>query len=108
MTHREPAPGSDEVTVEDAMRDLPGWSRRADRLVKTFVHDDFHSTALFVERMALAAEAVGRHPDITVSGRRATVTLGGARLSSEDVALGRRIERLAGDQHRHPVGLAGP
>jgi 4a-hydroxytetrahydrobiopterin dehydratase len=111
MTHRQPAHDADEVTIEEAMRDLPGWSRRADRLVKTFVHDDFHSAALFVDRMATAAEAVGPHPDIAISGGRVTVTLGGGTagtLTSDQVALARRIERLVGDQHRHPVGLAGP
>jgi 4a-hydroxytetrahydrobiopterin dehydratase len=111
MTHREPAHGSDQVTIEEAVRNLPGWSRGDGRLAKTFVHDDFHSSALFVERLAIAAEAVGRQPDLAISGARVTVTLGdraAGTLTGDDVALARRIERLVGDQHRHPVGLAGP
>ena len=107
MTQRQ-APGHGDDAAEQAAHDLPGWDRRGDRLVRTFVHDDFHSAALFVERVATAVAAADHHPDIAISGGRVTVTLGGPDgPTRDDLLLARRLERLVGDHH-HPVGLAGP
>jgi 4a-hydroxytetrahydrobiopterin dehydratase len=94
---------------------LPGWTQQGDRLVKTFIRDGFRSAVLLAERAALVATAVDRRPEISIhantvtfefplgadqSGTAVTPTAG-------DLAVARRIERLAGDHH-HPIGLAGP
>ena len=100
----------DDATIEQAVRDLPGWTRRGGHLVRTFVHDDFHSAVQFVERVATAADAMACQPEVGIHGGAVTLTLGGgggAAPSADDLALARRIQRLGGE-HRHPVGLAGP
>jgi 4a-hydroxytetrahydrobiopterin dehydratase len=94
---------------------LPGWTRQGDRLAKTFIRDDFRSAVLFAERAATAAAAVDRRPEISIHANRITfeLPLGGAQTgtaaepTASDLAVARRIERLAGDHH-HPIGLAGP
>ncbi len=99
----------DHRATEQARRDLPGWIHQGDQLVKTFVCDDFHSAALFAARVATAAEAVTRHPDIGIHGNEVALALTtdtAGTLTADEVALARRIQRVAGGHH-HPVGLAG-
>jgi 4a-hydroxytetrahydrobiopterin dehydratase len=100
----------DATTVDQALRELPGWERNGDAIAKTFTHDDFRAAMTFVNRVADAAEAANHHPDIDVRWNRVTLTLishsaGG--LTADDIALAHRIERLVG-AHHHPPGLAGP
>jgi 4a-hydroxytetrahydrobiopterin dehydratase len=92
----------------------PGWTRQGDRLAKTFVRDDFRSAVLLAQRVATAATAADRRPDISIHANTVTFELplhsaatGTAALPTErDLAMARRIERLTGDHH-HPIGLAG-
>jgi 4a-hydroxytetrahydrobiopterin dehydratase len=76
---------------------LPGWERRGNQLVKSFLREDFGCAMVFVNEVADAAKAAGHHPDIDI--RRNTVTLalsshaeGG--LSDRDVQLAARIQEL--------------
>jgi pterin-4a-carbinolamine dehydratase len=96
--------------------DLPEWGRVGNKLVKSFTTDDFHAAARFVDRVASAAEASERYPDIAIHA--GVVTIGFALESAKDrstrttvadadLAFARRIQRLIGDHH-HPIGLAGP
>jgi 4a-hydroxytetrahydrobiopterin dehydratase len=92
-----------------ALRDLPGWERHGNGIRKTYRFDDFASAAQFVGRVADAAVAVGRQPNVAIGGSRVTLELtpnAGGVLTQGDVTLARRIQRLVGD-HRHPVGRAG-
>jgi 4a-hydroxytetrahydrobiopterin dehydratase len=100
----------DEATIKQALGDLPGWSRVGDQLVKTFIRDDFRSAMLFVERVAAAADAVDHHLDVSVHANTVTIALTSemaGTLTSDEIALARRTQRLTGDHH-HPIGLAGP
>jgi pterin-4a-carbinolamine dehydratase len=97
------------ATVERPPRVPPGWTRHGSQLVKTFVHDDFHSAVLFVTRVAVAAKAVDNPPDIGIHRNQVTLTIGSDAAETptgDDIALARRIERKLGD-HGHPIGLAG-
>ena len=99
-----------ELAGQPAVANLPGWTRVGNKLVKSFATDDFHAAARFVERVATAAEAADRYPDITIHAGMVTIELPlekRAGASEADLAFARRIQRLIGDHH-HPVGLAGP
>jgi len=101
---------TDDQALLRALQDLPGWERHGNSIQKTYDFDDFGSAALFVSRVADAAAAVGRQPDIAIHGSRVTLELTpnvGGTLTLGDVTLARRIQGLIGD-HRHPVGRAGP
>jgi pterin-4a-carbinolamine dehydratase len=106
----------DNRTADRQAVDLPGWGRVGNKLVKSFTTDDFHAATRFVDRVASAAEASGRYPDIAIHA--GVVTIGfplksteglstGTTVADADLAYARRIQRLIGDHH-HPVGLAGP
>jgi len=100
---------SDDEALSRALQDLPGWKRHGNSIQKTYHFDDFGSATLFVGRVADAAAAAGRQPDIAIHGSRVTLELTptAGTLTLDDVAMARRIQRLVGDHH-HPVGRAGP
>jgi len=98
----------DDSAIESALRELPGWRREGDNIVKTFEFDDFRSAMLFVNRVADAAESANHHPDIDIRWNKVTLALsthsaGG--LTENDTRLAHRIERLGGEHH-HPPGPA--
>jgi 4a-hydroxytetrahydrobiopterin dehydratase len=99
----------EDSAIESALRELPGWRREGNKIVKTFQFDDFRSGMLFVNRVADAAEAANHHPDIDIHWNKVTLTLwthsaGG--LTENDTKLAHRVERLVGG-HQHPSGPAG-
>jgi 4a-hydroxytetrahydrobiopterin dehydratase len=57
-------PRLDDPAVEEGLQRLPGWERRGNEIVKTFVRKDFAHAMTFVNQVAGAAEAAGHHPDI--------------------------------------------
>lgn len=107
---------NNRTAAQQTLINPPGWGRVGNKLVKSFTTDDFHAAARFVDRVASAAEASDRYPDIAIHS--GVVTIGfplqnvedpstGTTVADADLALARRIQRLIGDHH-HPVGLAGP
>jgi 4a-hydroxytetrahydrobiopterin dehydratase len=99
----------DDSAIQSALRELPGWRREGNQIVKTFQFDSFRSAMIFVSRVADAAEAADHHPDIDIRWNKVTLTLsthaaGG--LTERDTKLAHRIEHLGGE-HKHPPGQAG-
>lgn len=99
----------DDSAIQSALRELPGWRREGNQIVKTFQFDGFRPAMIFVSRVADAAEAADHHPDIDIRWNKVTLTLsthaaGG--LTERDTKLAHRLERLGGE-HKHPPGQAG-
>jgi 4a-hydroxytetrahydrobiopterin dehydratase len=74
--------------------DLPGWSLQEGKLHRAFSFADFSEAFGFMSRVALAAEALGHHPEWSNVWNRVTIDLtthdtGG--LSTLDLELARRI-----------------
>jgi 4a-hydroxytetrahydrobiopterin dehydratase len=97
-------PGWDDAAVAEGLQHLPGWERRGNQLVKTFVRDDFARALVFVNEVADAAEAAGHHPDIDIRWNKVTLALsshdeGG--LTDRDFQLAARIQEL--DQPIQPT-----
>ncbi len=87
---------NEQVTA--ALAGLPGWAREGDSLMKSFTFRTFPEGIGFVDRVALVAEELAHHPDITINYNRVTMTLsthdeGG--VTAKDVALAQRIETTA-------------
>jgi 4a-hydroxytetrahydrobiopterin dehydratase len=83
--------------IVTALARLPDWSRAGDTLTKVFTFATFPQGIGFVDRVALVAEEMGHHPDITINYTRITMALsthdaGG--VTEKDVALAGRIEAL--------------
>ena len=76
---------------------LPGWTRAAERLEKTFAFADFHETMGFVNAVAWFANREDHHPDLTVSYNRCIVawsTHDAAGVTMNDVVCAAKTERL--------------
>jgi 4a-hydroxytetrahydrobiopterin dehydratase len=100
----------DDGAIETALKELPGWRRDGNEIVKTFEFDGFGSAMNFVNRVADAAQAADHHPDIDIRWNKVTLTLsthsaGG--LTERDTKLAHRFEHLSGEREHHPPGLAG-
>jgi 4a-hydroxytetrahydrobiopterin dehydratase len=100
----------DDSAIQAALKELPGWRRDGNQIVKTFEFDGFESAINFVTRVADAAQAADHHPDIDIRWNKVTLTLsthsaGG--LTERDTNLAHRLERLGGEREQHPPGLAG-
>jgi 4a-hydroxytetrahydrobiopterin dehydratase len=90
-------PRLDDTAVEEGLQRLPGWERRANEIVKTFVREDFAHAMVFVNEVASAAEAAGHHPDIDIRWNKVTLALsshaeGG--LTDSDFQLAARIQEF--------------
>jgi 4a-hydroxytetrahydrobiopterin dehydratase len=93
----------DDTAVEEGLQRLPGWERRGNQILKTFVRKDFANAITFVNEVADAAEAAGHHPDIDIRWNKVTLALsshaeGG--LTDSDFQLAARIQEL--DQPTSP------
>jgi 4a-hydroxytetrahydrobiopterin dehydratase len=97
-------PRLDDTAVAEGLQHLPGWERRGDQIVKTFVRADFAQAMVFVNEVAAAADAAGHHPDIDIRWNQVTLALsshaeGG--LTDRDFQLAARIQEF--DQPTQPA-----
>jgi 4a-hydroxytetrahydrobiopterin dehydratase len=92
-------PRLDDTAVEEGLQHLPGWERRGNQIVKTFVRDDFAHAMVFVNEVATAAEAADHHPDIDIRWNKVTLALSSHALASRD-----RAARSHSARNRHRYG----
>lgn len=78
---------------------LAGWERVGDGLEKVFQFGSYLEGIDFVRRLALAAEAMDHHPELTVGWRRVRVRTTTHRpkgLTGLDEKLAKAAERVSG------------
>lgn len=80
------------------LRDLPGWRRDGDSLVREFKLADFQGSVDFLNRITPVAEEMNHHPDVEISWNSVTLRLsthsqGG--ITGSDFELAGRIDPLA-------------
>jgi 4a-hydroxytetrahydrobiopterin dehydratase len=85
-----------DLEIQRALGSLAGWSRRGETLVKTFTFDKFADGIAFVDRIAVAADAMDHHPDIDIRYTKISIALsthdaGG--ITQSDLALAEKIEQ---------------
>ena len=89
----------DDAAISAALADLPGWSRDADTIVRTFERRDWNDAIALVNAVAPEAEARNHHPDVSITAyklvafRLTTHSKGG--ITQRDLELAARIEELA-------------
>jgi 4a-hydroxytetrahydrobiopterin dehydratase len=88
-----------DLEIQRALAALPGWTRRAETLTKTFERKTFPDAIQLVGRVADEAERRNHHPDIDIRYTKVTFTLsthdaGG--ITQSDLDLGGAIENLSG------------
>jgi 4a-hydroxytetrahydrobiopterin dehydratase len=84
--------------IDDALRDLDGWSRAGDAIERTFEFADFVEAFGFMTSCAIVAQSMNHHPEWsnvyrTVEVRLSTHDAGG--LTQLDVDLATRMSELA-------------
>ena len=90
-----------DLEIQRALGNLPGWARRGDTLVKTYVFERFADGIAFVGRIAADADAMDHHPDIDIRYMKVTTALsthdaGG--ITQSDLTLAERIEARFGER----------
>jgi 4a-hydroxytetrahydrobiopterin dehydratase len=85
-----------EQEIGESLKALRGWAREGSAIRKSFAFTRFADGIRFVDRVAVAADALDHHPDIDVRYTTVTMTLsthsaGG--LTRKDFELAERIEQ---------------
>ncbi len=88
--------GDQEIAA--ALKDLPGWERRGDKLHATFNFSDFSEAFGFMSRVALVSERLFHHPEwsnvwSTVEIAITNHAAGG--LTELDLEFARRVDKLS-------------
>ena len=96
-----------DISIQRELGSLPGWSRRADVLTRTYSFRNFTQAMEFVNRVAGLAEAANHHPDIDIRYSKVTLTLsthdaGG--ITGNDLELARAIDADSGSPEAGPEG----
>jgi 4a-hydroxytetrahydrobiopterin dehydratase len=84
--------------VQQRLRELKGWERQGDSIVRQVTLDNFQGSVDFINRITPPAEEMNHHPDLEISWNKVTVKLsshseGG--LTNADFDLARRIDELS-------------
>ena len=84
-----------DIAIQRELGSLPGWSRRADVITKTFQFRNFLTGIDFVVAIAKIAEAADHHPDIDIRYTKVVCTLsthsaGG--MTQKDLDMARQID----------------
>ncbi len=92
-----PQPLPEDAIVRE-LAALPGWSRDAGEIVRTYDRGNFNGSIAFVNAIAAAANAADHHPDIAIAWNSVTIRLSSHDahgLTDRDFALARTIDGLA-------------
>ncbi|MBM4160755.1 MAG: 4a-hydroxytetrahydrobiopterin dehydratase [Ignavibacteria bacterium] len=86
-----------DAEVQSRLKELNGWSRSGNEILKLFELSDFVHAMGFVNSVALLAERLNHHPDINIRWNKVTLTssthsTGG--LTQRDFALAKLIDAL--------------
>src|SRR5207237_9292129 len=97
LSNKSMAERLSDIAIQRELGTLPGWSRRADVITKTFQFRSFLTGIDFVAAIAKAAEAADHHPDIDIRYTKIICTLsthsaGG--ITQKDLDMARHIDRV--------------
>jgi len=86
-----------ESSIEEKLKNLPGWSLKNEKLYKEFQFNDFNQAFGFMTRAAMEIEKMNHHPEWFNVYNRITVELtthdaGG--ITDNDVNLARILNSL--------------
>jgi 4a-hydroxytetrahydrobiopterin dehydratase len=90
-------PPLEQGEVERLLKELNGWERLGDELVKTYPFKNYYETMAFVNATAWVSHRENHHPDLEVGYnkcrvRYSTHAIGG--LSENDFICAAKIDRL--------------
>ena len=79
------------------LKTVPGWSKRARTILRTFKFEGFLQSMDFVNRVARKAQKINHHPDIIIRFNQVTLKLtthdeGG--ITHKDFTLARQCDKI--------------
>jgi 4a-hydroxytetrahydrobiopterin dehydratase len=86
-----------ENDIAERMKDLEGWSRDDNTIVKTYRFANYHETMAFVNATAWISHRTDHHPDLTVGYNQCTVaytTHSAGGLSRKDFDCAAKVDAL--------------
>lgn len=88
-----------EAEIANELKKLKGWTVEQGKLHRVFEFRDFSQAFAFMTEVALAAEAMGHHPDWSNAWNKVTIDLithsaGG--LTQNDFGLAGKIQQISG------------
>lgn len=90
---------SNKQEIESRLSKLPGWQYVDNSIKKEFKLKDFQEAMAFVVKIALAAEKMDHHPDITIEYNRVKINLttySEEGVTVKDFDLAEKIEKFIG------------
>ena len=96
----DPETHRDEAALASLLASGGGWTRDGETLTKTYRCKGWKAAIAFVDRIAVAADEQGHHPDLHIESYRnvrvVLTTHATKMISDADIALARRIDELVG------------
>jgi len=86
-----------DAEIAERMKNLEGWSRDDDMIVKTYRFANYHETMAFVNATAWISHRADHHPDLTVGYNQCTVaytTHSAGGLSRKDFDCAAKVDAL--------------
>jgi 4a-hydroxytetrahydrobiopterin dehydratase len=87
-----------DSAIEQALGNLPHWTRDGETLTRTFKFSDFRAAMGFMVRVGFEADAANHHPDWSNVYNRVVVRLSthdaGNSITAKDVALAEAMDGL--------------
>ncbi len=96
MSERTPLDRND---IEQALRELAGWSYEEGTLRRSYEFGDFREAVSFIVRISFVAEEMNHHPEITNVYNTVELSLSthdaGNAVTRTDLELARRIDHIS-------------
>lgn len=85
--------------IQEKLKDLEGWTREGDEIVKHYEFDGFLDAIAFVQKVAERAESADHHPDIDIRYSKVKLALsthseGG--ITNKDIQGAKSFDEAAG------------
>ncbi len=85
--------------IDERLSKLPGWRHSDEAIIKDYKLKDFQEAMGFVVKIALAAEKMEHHPDMTIEYNRVKIVLTTHTeegVTEKDFNLAEKIEKFFG------------
>ena len=96
--------------IADQLKDLPEWQWSGDKLMRSFVFDNFVTAFGFMTQVALLAEKLDHHPNWSNIYNSVHIALtthdAGNKVTARDFALARAIQGTNAAHSGHSVHVA--
>ncbi len=87
-----------EQQINDALKDLPGWTHEDDKLKRHLEFGSFKEALSFIVRLGLHAEQQGHHPELFNVYNKVDIALAthdaGGKVTEKDVKLATTIHEF--------------